>query len=387
MRFRHLAIFSDCLHYFDEQNNVVTQNPIFCKQMQALAELFETAVLYCPFGNYSTGMVATSYRSERIRFYPLPKVGGNRLADKLKLLSAIPAWYKAYRKANKEADIVYQRFPNNLNIPGAVYFRLKKKPVFATYTGTWDDYANEPSSFRFQKWFLKKYFRGPVAIYYKKDLPGEKFFKSYSPSYTDAEWHAETGFVEEKVSRLKERAPFVPVFVTAGALVKSKNQQFILDAFLQLYKEGYDFRLYIAGEGPLKECYRSFIEIHSLNDKIFLTGVLNEVQMKDLYRKADFVVQASLAEGFGKVPIEGFFFGVLPLLHEVNLASVITGNGERGFLFKADQPEQLASFIKNICRELTILSPMIENGRRYARGYTIDQWVDHYSKKLNDWFE
>lgn len=366
---------------------MVTQNPIFCKQMQALAELFETVVLYCPFDKYRKGMVATKYSSEKIGFYPLPKVGGNSLADKLKILSAFPAWYKAYSKANKEADIVYQRFPNNLNIPGAVYFRLKKKPVFATYTGTWDDYANEPASFRFQKWFLKKYFRGPVAIYCKEEVSGGKFFKSFSPSYTDAEWHAETDFVAEKATRLKKRNPFIPVFVTAGALVKSKNQQFILDAFLQLYEEGYDFRLYIAGDGPLKEDYRSFIEAHSLAGKIFLTGVLNEGQMKDIYRRADFVVQASLTEGFGKVPVEGFFYGTVPILNDVSMAGEITGSNERGFLYRADHVEHLVSVIKTVCLNPGLCSAMMAAGRNYACRQTIELWQNEYTCQIKNYFE
>ena len=37
--------------------------------------------------------------------------------------------------------------------------------------------------------------------------------------------------------------------------------------------------------------------------------MLDEGQMKSLYRSADFVLQASLVEGYGKVPVEGFLWG------------------------------------------------------------------------------
>ncbi len=386
MKFKKLAIFSDCVHYFDPEGNVVTQNPIFCKQMQALSALFETTLLFCPFDTYRPGMTNTRYDSPAMSFYPLPSVGGNRVADKLSILKVFPRWFRAYRKACAESDLVYQRFPNNLNIPGAIYFRFKGKPVFGTYTGTWDDYQGEPISFRFQKWFLHHYFRGPAGVYSTANPANGNLFPSFSPSFTTAEWHTASLPVAEKAASLLSRNPFIPIFVSAGALVKSKNQQYILDSFLPLHKEGFDFRLYIAGDGPLREAYALFIAKHGLSAKVFLTGMLDEGQMKSLYRSADFVLQASLVEGYGKVPVEGFFYGAVPILHEVSLASEITGNGLRGWLFDACKAESLTLLLKDICSKPADIIPKAAEGRAYALRHTMEAWVMSYYDKIDGYF-
>ena len=79
MEFNTLAIFTDCVHFFDNDKNVVTENHIFRRQMQALATLFQHTIIYCPFADYSKDKVTSVYENPSIQFEPLPNVGGNTL--------------------------------------------------------------------------------------------------------------------------------------------------------------------------------------------------------------------------------------------------------------------------------------------------------------------
>ncbi|MEP7318195.1 MAG: glycosyltransferase [Panacibacter sp.] len=387
MEFDRLAIFTDCIHFYDTDKNVVTENHIFRRQMQAIATLFRHTTIYCPFDNLSADKVTSIYKTDSIQFNQLPKVGGNALKDKLKILFAIPLWFSAFKKASKDCGIIYQRFPNNLNIPGFFYFYFKRSKVFATYTGSWENYSGEPITYRLQKWLLKNFFRGPVMAYINPERQGHNIFKTFSPSYTASEWEEETEQVNIKIEQLQSGKILNPVFITVGALVESKNQILILNSFRTLRDEGFAFKLYIVGGGPLEEVYEKFITENRLQHHVFLTGKKTNIELRELYRESDFLIQSSLAEGFGKVPLEGLFHGVIPLLNNTGMAAELTGNGAHGLLFSAQEDAGLISLIKKISGSSESLPGTIKNGRAYAKSKTLETWSNNIYALLKTHFE
>ncbi|HVX51278.1 MAG TPA: glycosyltransferase [Chitinophagaceae bacterium] len=369
----------------DSNGNAVTEVHIFCRQMQALASMFESTVICCPFVLYNSDKVTTAYTNKTITFIPLKNVGGNTLRDKLVLLANIPAWIKGFSKARRNADIIYMRFPNNLNIIGFFYFYFHRCKSFATYTGTWKNYLREPITYRFQKWLLRCFFTGPVWIYMQEQQRGKNLYKSISPSYTLAEWEEETMQVNNRLARLRLKKISKPVFITVGTLNYNKNQLYILHAFKILQKEKFPFYLYIVGDGELKQNYEAFIEEHDMQDCVNICGKKNHTQLRELYRQSDFLIQASIVEGFGKVPIEGFFHGVIPLLSRVALADEITGNGSRGFVFSITDVNNLVTLIKQVVITAN-LDELIIRGRAYAKSQTLENWTSVLIDTINGYY-
>lgn len=370
-----LSIFSDCIHQFTSDGNVATDNYIFCRQMEALARYYKHTEIYCPFVSATQNQPLNIYSESSIHFTPLKNAGGNTIFDKLKIVTTIPSWIAAFGKASKNSDIIYQRFPNNLNIPGFFYCYLKKMKVFATYTGTWDNYSGEPVTYRFQKWLLKHFFRGPVWAYLNTEKEGNNIFNGYSPSYSLGVWEEESNQVENRIITLKEKGIITPVFVTVGALVKNKNQQYILEVFKILHQESFPFQLHVVGDGPLWEEYSNFIVENNLQEEISLRGKMGTEDLRDLYRKAHFLIQVPIAEGFGKVPMEGFFHGVIPLLSATAVAEQMTGvHNERGYLLSIIDAKETADKIIQIIKNNSILPGMIQNGRDYAKEKNLDNW-------------
>jgi len=367
--------------------NTITEVHIFARQMQQLASHFEQTVICCPFVPYSGDKVTTPYTNENISFIPLINVGGNTIKHKLKLLANIPNWLKGFKAASKNADLVYMRFPNNLNIIGFFYFYFKGAKTFATYTGTWHNYKGEPATYRFQKWLLKQFFKGPVWVYMPGEQSGKNIHKGISPSYTLAEWEEETAQVENRISKIASAGIVRPVFITVGGLNKNKNQQYILDACKILRDEGFDFYLYVVGDGELKTNYDQFVINNNLQSHVEISGKKTYSQLRELYRKCDFLIQATLVEGFGKVPIEGFFHGVVPLLNRVALADEMTDNGKRGFVFDATEVQNLVSLIKRVMGNQSGLCEMIMRGRGYAQNQTLENWADTYIIGVNEYFK
>src|SRR6476661_8084353 len=160
-----LGITSDCIHYRLEDGRVATSNHILKRQIDALAEYFEHVTICCPFIDLPGDASYSVYEDGKIYFIASPNVGGDTLRDKVALIKTIPIWIKLFKMVDKNSDVIYQRFPNNLNIPGFFYFYFKKKKVFATFTGSWDKDPGSSFSTRFQRFLLKNFFRGPAWVY------------------------------------------------------------------------------------------------------------------------------------------------------------------------------------------------------------------------------
>jgi len=385
-KFKRLVIISDCVHTHDEQGNVATENHVFCRQMQALASYFEHTIICCPFVNRPSESVVTVYAKNTIEFVQLPHIGGNSLKHKLEIIKTIPVWIKTFRKVSKQADMVYLRMPNNLNIPGFFYFYFKRAKIFATYTGTWKNYEDEPVTYRFQKWVLKNLFKGPVWIYTNEKITKENFFKNYSPSYNLNEWCEETEQVCNRMEKYKLQKVKKPVFITVGNLVGYKNQQYVLEVCKKLHKKNFCFHWYIVGDGSLKNEYIKFVKDNNLGDFVTITGQKNYRELRQLYRVSHFLVQPTLVEGFGKAPIEAMFHGVIPVLNRVAMAEEMTEKGKRGYIFSADNPDNLEELIYKIMSEQNRFADMVECGRKYAQHQTLENWAKYYVETINDFF-
>ncbi len=381
-----LGIISDCIHYKTPDGKVGTENHILLRQLEALCSYYTGTLICCPFEEYDPGKVISFYNSQNINFLPLPVVGGESIAAKIKLLSTLVIWWKAFRKIDRFSDIVYQRFPNNVNIPGFFYFWLKRKKVFATYTGTWGNFATEAATYRFQRWLLRNLFSGPVWVYAAAASENSSIHNGFSPSYNIAEWEEETSQVEARIANIRQNG--LPLFrlITVGTLIGYKNQMGILKTCVLLKQQNFLFQLTVVGDGPMRHELQKFVDKHDLQNEVTLVGKKKYAALRELYRTHDFVVQAPHYEGFGKVPVEGFFHGVIPVINNISMAEYMTANGQRGFLFDAADPKNLAAVLQKIAGNIAVLPEMIAKGREFARSQTLEAWAADYHQKVNDYF-
>lgn len=381
-----LGIISDCIHYKTPEGTIGTENHILLRQLQALCSFYSETLICCPFEEYHPSKVISVYQDKNIQFTAVPVVGGNTFKAKLRLVTSFSKWWQAYKKIDIFSDVVYQRFPNNLNIPAFFYFGLKRKKVFATYTGTWKAYQSEPVTYRLQRWLLTNYFKGPVWVYSNQLNSNKRIFSGFSPSYSASEWNEETLQVEKRIERIEKEG--LPVFrlITVGTLISYKNQTGIVKSCLLLKKQGFVFSLTVVGDGPMRDELEKLVTENGLQEEIKLVGKKKYSELRELYRQHDFVVQAPFSEGFGKVPVEGFFHGVIPVINNISMAAFMTGNEERGFLFDASDEQNLADTLMRIKTRIEHLPEMIIKGRQFAKGQTLEQWAKEYYKTVTNYF-
>lgn len=112
----------------------------------------------------------------------------------------------------------------------------------------------------------------------------------------------------------KERKPdenfFTLLFV--GSLRPQKNIVCILKAFQTAKKNIHNLRLWLIGDGPLKEDLERFVEKHQLKDVQFLGAIQND-KIPDRMYLCDAFIHASQNEGFSNTILEAQVMG-LPII-------------------------------------------------------------------------
>ncbi len=385
-----LGIISDCLHIKDQSGRIGSYVHIFVRQMDNLSSAFEKTIICAPVVSINENHPKlTYYENSNITFIELPHVGGPTLPAKIRLIKTIPLWIGSFKKLSGQVDILYQRFPNNLNIPGFFYSHLIRKKKFATYTGVWGPFKGEEPTIWLQRMLLKHFFKGPVFVYsYGKDMAHGRIYTTISPSYTLSDWEEEETTFQKKIGRIDRFEPEDKlILINVASLVPHKNQLFLLKAMQLLKNQQVTFHLYIVGQGKERQSLQEFIDKNQLNKYVTLTGQIQQDELRNLYRKADFVIQPPLWEGYGKVPIEGIFHAVVPILSHVNLHPYFAGiQEERGGLFHYDHPQNLVNVLMKFAGNKELWRSAVVAGRKFAASFTMEEWKNSILSTLESYY-
>lgn len=378
---RHLGIVSDAHHYLGDRGQLCTLTPL-ARQFEQWATLFDRVTVLAPLLTGQPPSSCDQYGTTAIGLSPLPVAGGNTTRAKVNLLCVLPIWWQGIRQLLRTVDAVHIRCPNNVGIPALLAVARTSVPRQAAFTGTWMGYAHEPPTYRWQRWYLSRWFKGPVAVYGEWPDQPPHVVASFSPSFSDAEWQSEESFVREKLGRLS-RVGCLPgpiKLVTIGSL--SKNQDVVIRTAKTLVEWGLEIQLDVLGGGPQQVMLDGLVKSLGLEGCVRIHGRVAHSVVRAYLRAADFAVQAPSVEGFGKVPIEALFHGTVPIISDVNLSSQLVGHGCRGAVFRPGDYIGAASAVADLSRGPNELMKMIYDGRRYVRKLSLECWRDHLHEML-----
>jgi glycosyltransferase involved in cell wall biosynthesis len=382
-----LGIISDAHHYYNSQKELCTLTPL-SKQFEQWASMFESVLICAPLIDKDMPSTCTPYSVRNIQLLPIPLAGGNTAAAKLDLLCKLPVWWTKINLLLKSVDAIHVRCPNNISILGLLALCNTRHLRQAVFTGSWNGYSDlpEPITYRWQRWFLKRYFDGPVAVYGNWPNQPDHVVSSFSPSYGDEIWVSETLQVQERIDRLQNIDVLEdPVtLISVGSLTRGKNQQLILRAIKILNEMGVKSQIYFLGDGVMRDSLIKLVSDLGIESQVCFNGFTSQEEVRNFYRKADFVIQAPLIEGYGKVPIEAFFHGAIPIISDVNLSSQIVDGSKRGRCFPLGDPYVIALHIVELIHSPKEMITLISNGRSYARDCTLEVWRKHIKNMLEE---
>lgn len=105
------------------------------------------------------------------------------------------------------------------------------------------------------------------------------------------------------------------VIISVGSLSFRKNHRSLIRALTLLPKDVLqNIKVFIIGEGPLREQLETEIQYFSLQNIVKLTGRKEGNELAEYYTIADLNVLLSHNEGFGRPILESFLFGVPSLV-------------------------------------------------------------------------
>lgn len=173
----------------------------------------------------------------------------------------------------------------------------------------------------------------------------------------------------------------------AGRLVEEKGLRILLDALERL---GDDWRLALAGSGPLREEIRRWFTARGILDRLDLREHLDSRLMPEFLNGLDVLVLPSLTrpnwkEQFGRVLVEAMACGV-PVIGSDSgeIPAVIA---EAGLIFPEGRAEALAERLDTLRRDETRSRGLAMAGRQrvlahYTQARIAEQTVDLYRQIL-----
>lgn len=172
--------------------------------------------------------------------------------------------------------------------------------------------------------------------------------------------------------------------IAAGRLTEQKNFDMLIDAFaiLKEEKKYSNFKLYIYGEGPLKNILKEKTKSLGLNKDVFFPGFDNNIEEK--MKKSYLYVSSSNFEGISNSMIEAMAIGLPVICTDcpVGGASLMIKNNVNGILISVGDVKSLHRSMKKVIDDKDFAQKIGNNAIKVNDDYSINKIVDIWEKVL-----
>lgn len=150
-----------------------------------------------------------------------------------------------------------------------------------------------------------------------------------------------------------------------GRLVKQKGQQYLIEIAQQLKTKGADFKILIAGEGPLHNGLKEEVFSKGLSEQIELLGFVGD--MNSFMEQIDIFVSTALWEGFGFVLAEAMAAKKPVLAFNLSSNPELVKDGQNGFLIAPKNIGLFVDRLEELINDKALRSQMGETAYSFAK--------------------
>jgi len=173
-----------------------------------------------------------------------------------------------------------------------------------------------------------------IVVGYPKPMQAKGFVIS-NPVNNDSRRHLPESIVKEDI------------ILSVGSFDNNKRHPLLIDAFMRIAVKYPHWRLIILGDGPLRNDLIKLINDKSMSGRIFLPGVVEDVE--SYYSKSSIFVSVSLQESFGMSIAEAMLYECAPVCFFGSYgAQDLLQNGKNGMLIKEPADNKSGSISKAI---------------------------------------
>jgi glycosyltransferase involved in cell wall biosynthesis len=173
------------------------------------------------------------------------------------------------------------------------------------------------------------------------------------------------------------------IILAVGRLSKQKDYPNLVNAFKNISRKAENIRLWIIGDGPLRESLESLVAELGLIERVMFLGTLHDNDIPNFMRAADVFVLSSAWEGFGLVVAEAM--ATEKVVVATNSGGVKEVVGNCGFLVPPQDSEALAYALEKALNMTSEQAKVIgeKSRKRIVENFSLDsvveRWLEIYS--------
>jgi glycosyltransferase involved in cell wall biosynthesis len=146
--------------------------------------------------------------------------------------------------------------------------------------------------------------------------------------------------------------------------VEQKGQKYLIEIARILQSMDIDFRVLVAGEGPLLSPLKQMAASAGVKNHFVFLGFVDSI--RNFMRTIDIFVLPSLWEGFGYVLVEAMACAKPVIAFDLSSNPEIIEHGKTGYLVNRDNISGLAQKTADLCRDPVLRQRMGIAGRERA---------------------
>jgi glycosyltransferase involved in cell wall biosynthesis len=347
----------------------------YVKEMNIWLKQVDKVIIVAPIALSERTKIHLAYEHPNIEFRSVPVFNYTTLKSIIKSLFLLPLLLLAILRAMRDSDHIHLRCPGNMGLLGClVQIFFPGKPKTAKYAGNWDPNANQPLSYKWQRFLLKNTLltrKMQVLVY--GDWPNSS--RNVKPFFTAT-------YLEKDKEPIQKRSFSGTInFLFVGSLTSGKQPIYALQLIEKLIALGFNAKLSVYGEGVERIRLEQYIHDKQLLTSVLLFGNQEQQTIKDAFQRSHFVVLPSKSEGWPKVLAEGMFWGCVPVASKVSCVPSMVGHGERGVLLSMDVENDVQS-LQDLINDPEEYQNKVSKAVNWSRLYTLDYFEAEIQKLL-----
>lgn len=180
---------------------------------------------------------------------------------------------------------------------------------------------------------------------------------------------------------LHDRPPLIGYI---GRLSGEKGVQHFTQSLPTIFRDQYDLRVLIGGDGYLKEVIAASLQEGGVNARVDLPGWISHADLPNYLNQLRLLVLPSYTEGLPNIMLEAMACGTPVLATSAGAIPDVIIDGQTGFIMENNSPECIS---KNVIRALNSpeLEQIGENGRLFVKeNFTFERVIDRWKEVLEE---
>ena len=165
-----------------------------------------------------------------------------------------------------------------------------------------------------------------------------------------------------------------------GRQIPNKGPQVLLNALLQLSRDGIRFRAEFLSDGPLRATLEKRARDNGLGESIRFTGIVPDQAAH--IPQADIIVRPSFTEGMPLSLLEAMASGVCVVASNIGGNSDLVCSGANGMLFSAGDTLELADTLRTLLEDPGLRHRLAMAGCETAQTYSWDKSASETARIL-----